>query len=152
MPEAEDKLIYACGGEIDTGEFSLVITSDDLNPSEITKLLGIQPTDSHRRGDYNQTGKVQFKFGRWQFSTSRLDFRAGPSWCLKSFDEFVRSLPDVPATWSRIAREHDAQIFIHLWMKTWNREFDLSAFALGELARRHLSLHIDTYFVADKDE
>src|SRR5262245_42135933 len=138
MPEAEENLTYLCGGEIDEGEFSLVITSDGLEPTEITQLLGIQPTDSHRRGDFNKTGKVQFKFGRWRLATARLDFRSGPSACEESFDTFVRSLPDTPDAWSRIAREHDTQVFIHLWMKTWNREFDLSSFALGELARRHL--------------
>jgi hypothetical protein len=152
MPGSEDNLIYAGGGEIDAGEFSLVITSDNLDPAEITGLLGIQATDSHRRGDFNQTGKVQFKFGRWRFGTTRIDFRTGDSWCQKSFDRFIRSLPEAPDAWSRIAREHQAQVFIHLWMKTWNREFDLSAFALGAIARRHLSLHIDTYLDTDHDE
>ena len=147
MPKPQDNLIYAGGGEIDAGKFSLVITSDDLDPAEVTRLLGIQPTDSHRRGDLNHDRP--FKFGRWRFATARLDFRTGDCWCQKSFDTFVRSLPDVPDAWSRIARDYDAQVFIHLWMKTWNREFDLSAFALGELARRHLSLHIDTYLDSD---
>ncbi len=150
MPEQQEKPIYACGGEIDAGEFSLDITSDNLNPDEITSLLGMQPTYSHRRGDFNKSGQVQFKFGRWQFSTPRLDFRSESSWCAKSFDAFVRSLPDLPDAWDRIAKEHDAQVFIYLWMKTWNREFDLTAFALGELARRDLSLHIDTYLESDE--
>jgi len=150
MPESEDNLIYAAGGEIDAGEFSLVITSDDLDPAEVTGLLGIQPTDSHRRGDLNQAGRP-FNFGRWRFATPRLDFRQDDSWCQKNFDTFVRSLPDSPDAWSRIARDYDAQVFIHVWMKTWNREFDLSAFAVGELARRHLSLHIDTYYSDDDD-
>jgi hypothetical protein len=52
------QLVYLCGGDIDEGEFSLVITSDNLKPIEITKLLDIQPTDSYQRGDFNKSGKI----------------------------------------------------------------------------------------------
>lgn len=144
MSDSEDDLIYAGGGEIDTGEFSLVITSDTLEPAEITGLLGIQPTDSHRRGDLNQAGKP-FPFGRWRLATPRIDFRTGPVFFQNSFDAFVRMLPDARDAWSRIAGEYQAQVFVHLWMKTWNREFEVSFFALSELVRRRLSLHVDIY-------
>lgn len=144
MPEPKDDLTYLFGGEIDAGEFSLAISSDDLEPNEITRMLGTKPTYSHRRGDSNRNGKIQFKHGEWRFATARLDFRNGSS-CENSFDTFLRSLPDAPEVWRVIARDYEAQVFIHLWMKTWNREFDLSVFALGELARRQLRLHIDTY-------
>ena len=61
------------------------------------------------------------------------------------FDDFVRRWPAEEAVWDRISSEHEARVNIVLWMRTWNREFDLSPFALAELARRHLPLHIDTY-------
>lgn len=147
MPE---QLTYLCGGEIDAGEFSLTITSDDLQPGEITALLGIQPTSHHLRGDaFGKRGHI-YKFGQWNYSTCRLDFRSGKS-CEKEFDDFVRSLPDDAAVWERIASQHEAQVFIVLWMRTWNREFDISTFALGELARRRLRLHIDTYLESEDE-
>jgi hypothetical protein len=151
MPDLSNQYTYLCGGEIDAGEFSLSITADNLDPDTMTQLLGRQPTHTHRRGDPLGKSGHTFNFGQWRFSTGRLDFRSGKS-CQEAFDEFVRSLPDAPATWERIAVECEAQVSLCLWMRTWNREFDISAFALGELARRRLSVHIDTYLESDDDD
>jgi Domain of unknown function (DUF4279) len=151
MPDSSDQLMYLCGGEIDAGEFSLRVTADDLDPDQITQLLGRQPTSSHRRGDtFGKRGHT-YKFGQWMFSTDRLDFRAGK--CLEeAFDDFVRGLPDAPAAWERIAAECEAQVYICVWMRTWNRDYDISAFALGELTRRRLRLHIDTYLESEDED
>ena len=150
MPDSPKELMYLCGGEIDTGEFALTITSEDLQPPEISALLGIQPTSHHLRGDaFGKRGHA-YQFGRWSYSTGRLDFRAGRS-CEEQFDDFVRALPGDAAVWERISAQHEAQVFIYLWMRTWNREFDISTFALGELARRRLRLHIDTYLESDDE-
>ncbi len=150
MPDSSKQLMYLCGGEIDAGEFSLTITSDDLQPTEISALLAIQPSSQHLRGDaFGKRGRT-YTFGCWRYATGRLDFRSGRS-CEEQFDDFMRSLPDDTAAWERIASHHEAQVFICFWMRTWNREFDISTFALGELARRRLSLHIDTYFQSDDE-
>ena len=143
--------MYLCGGEIDAGEFCLRVTADDLDPAQITELLRRQPTDVHRRGESVGKRGHKYKSGLWCFSTGRLDFRAEKS-CEEAFDDFVRSLPDEPSNWERIATECEVQVSIYLWMRTWNREFDISAFALGELARRSLGLHIDTYLESDDED
>jgi hypothetical protein len=152
MPDSDDRLMYLCGGEIDAGEFCLRITSETLDHAQITEMLRLQPTDVHRRGEsFGQQGHT-YKFGQWRFSTGRLDFRSGRS-CEQAFDDFVRGLPPDLSIWQRIVAEHEAQVYIYLWMKTWNREFDISPFALGELARRGLGLHVDTYLdEPDEDE
>jgi hypothetical protein len=145
------ELIYACGGEIDAGEFSVSITSENLDPDSLAEQLAMQPTKSHRRNDtFGKSGR-RYGYGEWCFSSGRLDFRSGKS-CEKQFDDFVRSLPDDTTAWERITAEHEARVFIVLWMRTWNREFDISCFALGELARRKLQLHIDTYLESDADD
>ena len=149
MPDSKDRLMYLCGGEIDSGEFSLDITCDDLQPTEITRLLGIQPTSHHLRGDtFGKRGHT-YKFGRWRYATARLHFHTGR--CFEEeFDAFVRGLPDDPVVWEGITRRYEAGILVCLWMRTWNREFDISTFAVSELARRRLRLHIDTYFKPDE--
>lgn len=78
----------------------------------------MKPTEHYRRGDLNRTGKVRLNHGSWEFSTGRLDFRRDRS-CEESFDSFVRSLPDLPEAWVRIAGEHTARITMVLWMRTW---------------------------------
>lgn len=77
--------------------------------------------------------------------------RIGKS-CEEAFDEFVRSLPDAPAAWERIAAECEAQVYVCVWMRTSNRDYDISVFALGELARRRLRLHIDTCLESDDED
>ncbi|HTI71664.1 MAG TPA: DUF4279 domain-containing protein, partial [Candidatus Limnocylindria bacterium] len=133
MPDPRN-LVYAFGGEVDAGEFSLDITSDELQPAEISALLGLQPTYQHSPGESFGERSLPFKFGRWKHTTARLDFRAVH--CFEEqFDDFVRALPDNPTVWERIAAQYDANVVIRAWMHTWNREFDISPFALGELAR-----------------
>jgi hypothetical protein len=152
MPDSSEQLMYLCGGEIDAGEFCLRISSEDLDPGEVSGLLGLQATESNRRGDPLGKRGLTYKFGQWRFSTGRLDFRAGKS-CEEFFDEFMRSLPGELAVWERITERHEAEVYISLWMRTWNRDFDISSFAIGELARRKLRLHVDTYLdVDDEDE
>jgi hypothetical protein len=149
-PKSED-LTYLFGGEIDAGEFSLDIWSDDLSPAEITALLGIQPTSHYLRGDSFGNGGLKRNCGSWTYKTKRLDFRSGKC-CEEQFDDFMRNLTGDDAVWARISAQHQARILIVLWMRTWNREFDNSAYALGELARRRLRLHIDTYIESPEEK
>lgn len=151
MQISDDGLAYLCGGEMDFAEFCLDITSDDLDPKEITEALGVEPTYCHRKGETNRTGKAVYKFGRWQLSTGRRDSRSRSS-VYEAFDAFIRTLPGAEAPWEEINANHDALIMVTLWMRTWNREFDLSSFALSELGRRRLRLHFDTYVEPDDPE
>jgi|SRR5579863_3253617 len=150
MSDSNEHLLYLCGGEIDEGEFYVSIWSESLNPATLTELLGVQPTESYRRGEFSKNGKIQYKHGSWMYSTGRRSFRQGKS-CEESFDDFMRNFPGDAEVWSQILAEYDAKVSIVLWMKTWNREFDLSAFALNELGRRNLSVHIDTYLDSEEE-
>src|SRR5215213_3889531 len=100
MGDPDDNLTYLCGGEMDAGEFSLEITSEDLDPAEITRLLQLSPTSVHRRAEVIGKSGHTYKMGRWSFSTGRLDFRAEKS-CEEAFDEFMRSLPGDQSMWAR---------------------------------------------------
>jgi len=98
MQISDDGLAYLCGGEMDFAEFCLDITSDDLDPKEITDALGVEPTYWHRKGETNRTGKAVYKFGRWQLSTGRRDSRSRSS-AYEAFDAFIRTLPGAEAPW-----------------------------------------------------
>jgi hypothetical protein len=56
----------------------------------------------------------------------------------------------MPSVWKLIAEDYHAQVNVVLWMRTWNREFDLSGFSLRELARRQLPIHVDVYVETDQ--
>ena len=51
---------------------TLRIFSDDLAPEEISEALGIQPTDTFRKGDPHSGGKLRRKANGWFYSTEKL--------------------------------------------------------------------------------
>lgn len=118
----------------DFAEFCLDLTLDDLDPKEISKALGVEPTYCHhRRGETNRTGKAVYKFQRWQLPTGRRHSRSRSS-VYQAFDAFIRTLPGAEALWAQINAKHDDRIMATLWMWTWNREFDLSSLTLSPLS------------------
>jgi len=69
MGEAEyDDSYSSCSDTYAT----LRIFSDDLDPSEITRLLEIEPTESFRKGDRHALGKLQRKTNGWFYSTKEM--------------------------------------------------------------------------------
>jgi hypothetical protein len=41
------------------------VTGDDLDPAQITKIVGVTPTDSWKKGELNPRNSRERKFGRW---------------------------------------------------------------------------------------
>ncbi|ALF52984.1 hypothetical protein ACX27_09175 [Nostoc piscinale CENA21] len=60
------EIVWIAGGEVDECSVSLRFWSDDLVPDEVTDLLGINPTQSYKKGDifrgkvYDRIRKVGF--------------------------------------------------------------------------------------------
>jgi len=50
---------------------------------------------------------------------------------LPAFDAFIRTLSGDEVPWEQINRKHDARIMVTMWMRTWNRELDLSSWLTG---------------------
>ena len=153
MPEKpQGELTYLMGGEIDRGSFELVVRGDNIDPEEITRLLGAEPTTAHRTGALSDNGKYRHRTGSWNLQTGELDFRSGDRNCEDQFADWVASLPGDEAIWARILEQHEAYVWMVLYMNTWNREFDVRPSTLNELGKRGLRLHIDTYYDPDDEE
>lgn len=52
---------------------SLVVTGNDLNPSDVTAALGIEPDSSWRRGDAKRVGSDLYEWGGWKKHLSGRD-------------------------------------------------------------------------------
>jgi hypothetical protein len=83
---------------------ALIIWSEHLDPSTITELLGVSPTESHVKGDINRWG-VKKEDGAWMLYGDRKHF-ATVAECvdnfLSRFPRGIERLADVPAVRSRI--------------------------------------------------
>lgn len=67
------ELIWIAGGEVDECSVSLRFWSDDLIPDDVTQLLGVNPTQSSKKGDVFR-GKVYDRIrevGAWLYSVER---------------------------------------------------------------------------------
>ncbi|OCQ91390.1 hypothetical protein BCD64_25420 [Nostoc sp. MBR 210] len=138
------------GGEVDECSVSLRFWSDDLVPDEVTDLLGINPTQSYKKGDifrgkvYDQIRKVGF----WLYRVSRCADVSLEDQINTLFDQ----LPVDIGVWHKLTTKFDADLFCGLWLKRWNRGLDFSPQTLQRISERGLSLSLDIYFNYDEKE
>jgi hypothetical protein len=142
----------AIGGLVDRVTVSLRVFGDELNPEEVSRLLGCQPTKCRVKGEVIA--------GR--HSGLRREARTG-SWVLDSDDarsvrldeQIVNLLARVTrdlAAWEEITERYKADLFCGLFLEEENRACRLSAEVLHRLAERGLSIGFDIYVVFDGPE
>ena len=68
---SEDEISAEVGGDPDECGVCLAIYGEELDPDEITQLLGCQPTDSHLRGDKKGPRSPGFSKGAWFLDNAR---------------------------------------------------------------------------------
>jgi hypothetical protein len=60
------------GGAVDETDVCLAVCGKDLEPDEITKMLGCEPTSAHRRGDRMTSGTSRHQ-GAWSLDVRGSD-------------------------------------------------------------------------------
>ena len=53
------------GGPIDEVRVTLALYSEDLEPDEVTRALGVQPSSAHRRGERRGPRSPPYRQGAW---------------------------------------------------------------------------------------
>jgi hypothetical protein len=144
------EITWIAGGEVDECSVSLRFWGDELIPDEVTKLLGIIPTQAYRKGDIFR-GKVYDlirKTGFWKYSVKRSAGVYLEDQISMIFDQLSGDL-DV---WRELTTRFDADLFCGLWLKRWNRGLDFSPQTLQRISERGLSIGLDIYFDYDQKE
>ena len=133
------------GGEFDRSKVTLRIIGDNLSPDEITKLLGVSPTKSEKKGDVT-IGKVSktqrvAKTGRWSIESNLPDEI--------DVEIKINNLLDIVSNdnhvWSEINNKYKTDIFCGLFMEAENRGFSLSVKTLNRLASLGIEVGFDIY-------
>ncbi len=120
------------------------VWGDTLVPSEITALLGCQPTFSHSKGDTKTTGG------------GHIVTRKSGMWCLEAPDakpgdidaqilQVLAKLPDDLPMWRRLASTFSLDFYCGLVMGATNDGLSLSVRTLSALADRGIELQLDIY-------
>jgi Domain of unknown function (DUF4279) len=127
---------------------TLRIAGADLNPEEITQLLGRSPTRAYRKGDAVAAGSGTriATFGHWQLHASD----AEPEDLNRQVAQLLAGLTQDLQVWSRIAGRYRLDLFCGLFMRESSEGISLSPATLHSLGQRSIKLDLDIY-AADVD-
>jgi len=139
-PIRKPEIIGEAGGLVDECRLTLGIHGEDLDPDEISRLLGCAPTTSHRRGDERRSGPPWPK-GDWLLAVEAKS-PTGP-------DDLVHllmaRLPEDPDIWANLRKRFRLQLSFGIFSNHWNRGFELSADAVHRINSLGAGVGFDIY-------
>jgi hypothetical protein len=126
------------GGAVDKTDVCLAVYGEDLDPADVTRVLGCEPTSAHRRGDRMKRGTLR-RTGAWLLSVRGT---------VSPEEVTVALLDRLPADeemWRDLARRYDLQLRYGLFLDRWNRGVTLSPTLVFRIARLHAVVGFDIY-------
>lgn len=126
------------GGPVDQWKVTLRVFGGDLDPDDISTLLGCQPSSARKKGDpYPRTG-------RWLLSIESKDFGENAD-VEDGIRMLLERLPPNGRIWSSLTSLYRVDVSCGLFLNSSNRGFGLSAEVSGLLSERNLNVGFDLY-------
>jgi hypothetical protein len=147
-PKRPGDVLAEAGGPLDEVRVTLGVYGPELDPSEVSELLGCPPTSAHRRGDLRGSARTPWQQGAWLL---RLEGKA-PKVPEELVQQLLLVLPKDEATWGRLRAKHTVRITFGLFTSAWNRGFDLSPVSVAFLATTGARVGFDIYAEVGGDE
>lgn len=123
---------------------ALRVFGDHLDPTEITQLLGAEPSAVARKGDVRTTSSgasVVSRAGSWRLS---VEDRTPGDLNGQLLELFSMLTPDL-SVWQELRRRYKCDVFCGLFLDGANEGEQLDAEALSALGARGLALGLDIY-------
>lgn len=130
---------------------SLRIAGDDLDPDEVTSLLGVAPCFAYRKGDQWKTPKGNPLIGRTGLWTFHVDDFETDDFEEAIFDLLSR-VPVTPDVFRTLASRFKVELFCGLFLDEYNAGLGLSPAVMKLLAQHEISLDLDIYSFSGSDE
>ena len=130
-------------GAMDSTSVALRFFGDELDPVELTRRLGAEPTASRRKGDNMPNVERTTSTGSWLLTSERQSKSSLEAQITALFDRLTDDL----AVWRDLTDRYKADLFCGLWSEAWNRGVCLSPALLTRISERGLSIGFDVYFV-----
>ncbi len=108
----------------------------------ITRLLGLPPTHSHRRGDRLRSDGHSFQTGAWLHQVKIDAVPDAPELALRCL---LDRLPSDASLWARLVQQHEIRLNFGIGFTGWNKGFVLSAPTLQRAAALGVRLEFDLY-------
>ena len=131
------------GGEVDKTSVSLRVFGDDLEPDQISLLMGCQPTQSCRKGDTCGHGKFQRieKTGKWLLHADEAKAATLDAQINSLLDRLTGDL----TAWRELNSHYRVDLFCGLFLENLNRGTTLTGQTLQRMAERGIPLGLDIY-------
>ena len=126
---------------------ALHVTSVSLDPNDVSRWFGVEPTESYTKGVpiLRPDGTVQRvpKFGRWEIKVKP---SATDEWDLNEvIADLLRPLPQDNGIWERVAQLGTLELSVGLELTERNQEFALEHDLLKLLGERRIRCWVDVY-------
>jgi hypothetical protein len=140
IPIRKPEIVGEAGGLVDESRLTLAIYGDELDPDEISRLLGCAPTRARRRGDARRSGPP-WPQGAWLFSVEGKS-PTGP-------DELVNlllaGLPSNRGVWTDLRARFKVRLLFGIFIDRWNRGFELTPKAIFCISALGCEVGFDIY-------
>jgi hypothetical protein len=121
------------------------VFGDDLEPDEITKLLGKKPDRAERKGEERLTPngkKLIARTGSWRIKVER----RAPGDLDGQIAELLEGMTDDLSAWQQVTSRFQVDIFCGLFLEGTNEGLPISAASTALLGSRGISLDFDIYY------
>lgn len=129
------------GGPPDRSVVTVAIYGRDLDPEELTRRIGVMPTESHRRGDVFGKRKIPHRIGAWMMTAER----TAPASVQECLEELLDRVPTTDALWTELAKDYEIQLRVSVFFAAFNRGFAVSPSVLSMLAAFKGAFMLDIY-------
>ena len=125
---------------------ALCIYGAELDPIQITKLLGVEPTHSHKRGERETLRRPPWEKGAWILEVRRFE----PIDPDSMFNELLAGLPTDEEVWSTLAASCQLRVDFALHTDA-GATFELAPEVVQRISRLRASFQIYIQAYGDND-
>jgi Domain of unknown function (DUF4279) len=140
------------GGHVERISVCLRILGDQLDPLDVTTLLGREPTRAGRKGDpiLRPNGEVARyrRIGAWLFEPTT----APDATLSEALEALLRELPQDADLWQSLRKQFKADLLCHVTVRGVNQGFVLSPEVLKSIAALGIPLGVDIFAEADEEQ
>ncbi len=117
---------------------SLIVNGEDVDPDEVTRLLGSRPDRSYRVGDLvSSHSPTRRRTGHWSISTEGVVPEAAP--LEEHVAQLLSRVTNDVGVWNLLTARHDARVFVGWFMETGNEGLAIPPSLLAGLVWRSLT-------------
>ena len=120
---------------------SIRFLGDELDPGEITKLLGATPDVAHRRGDAMPEGRGEWSAGLWSCQAPRVS----PGDLDMQLAGLFATMTQDLSVWRTLCGRYRGDVFCGLFLEDSNEGIVLSTETMRAVADRGLMFGFDIY-------